>query len=470
MALDALSALALVFGVTVLVVGAIRLAQVPFALVYEFTHRPLPPEAEPQAGSIFEQAPLISVVVPAFNEALVIQNCVRSIAASHYPHFEVICVDDGSSDDTFALMQALAAEFEVVQAVRQENAGKGAALNRGLGLARGDVVVLVAAAGIFRPDTLTEMVRGFDDPLIGAVCGDDRTVNLDRVQTRFLALVSHVGTGLMRRALHTLHALPIVSGNTGAFRREVLDLTGPLRQDTVGEDLELTWRIYREGYRVAFRPAALVYAESPSTVRGLFRQRVRWARGLLQTVAIHSDMVGNPRYGPFGVYLAVNYASQVVVPIVQVLALIVLLVAAATGGSGQVPSSLWGWIVFVGLPVSVALLLLAVALDRAPGDLRFAWTLPLWPLYSTLMTVVMLRAIWLELRKAENRWNKLQRTGTVSVQTGVPATPTRPGIGQNPEQHPQDRAGLPVQEPASPPQPHQMDDPPPDTSWPARSP
>ena len=142
MALDALSALALVFGGTVLVVGAIRLAQVPFALVYEFTHRPLPPEAEPQAGSIFEQAPLISVVVPAFNEALVIQNCVRSIAASHYPQFEVICVDDGSSDDTFALMQALAAEFEVVQAVRQENAGKGAALNRGLRVARGDVVVL----------------------------------------------------------------------------------------------------------------------------------------------------------------------------------------------------------------------------------------------------------------------------------------------------------------------------------------
>ena len=94
----------------------------------------------------------------------------------------------------------------------------------------------------------------------------------------------------------------------------------------------------------------------------------------------------------------------------------------AVGPAGQVPVTFWGWVVFVGLPLSVALLVLAVILDRAVGDLRFAWTLPLWPLYSTLMTVVMLRAMWLELRKAENRWNKLERTGTVSVITDDPTT------------------------------------------------
>ena len=180
---DVLGALALVFGVTILVVGAIRLAQTPFALVYEARYRPLPEDAPPHAGSIFVAPPMVSVVVPAYNEAVVIENCVRSIARSQYPQFEVICVDDGSSDNTFELMEALAAQFEFVRAIRQDNAGKGAALNRGLGLARGTVVMLVDADGMFRPDTITEMVRGFDDPAIGAVCGDDRTVNLDRVQT-----------------------------------------------------------------------------------------------------------------------------------------------------------------------------------------------------------------------------------------------------------------------------------------------
>jgi len=239
-AADLLVAIGAIFGVMVLVVGAVRLAQVPFALVHAARFRPLPAEAPPEAGSIFEKAPAISVIVPAYNEGVVLENCLRSIVRSDYPDFEVICVDDGSTDETFALADRLAAELPCLTAVNQQNAGKGAALNRGIALARGDVLVLVDADGIFGPTTLTEMVRGFTDPRIGAVCGDDRPVNLDRVQTRFLALISHVGTGLLRRALHVLGMLPVVSGNTGAFRRDVLEQTGPLRTDTLGEDLELT--------------------------------------------------------------------------------------------------------------------------------------------------------------------------------------------------------------------------------------
>jgi hypothetical protein len=85
-------------------------------------------------------------------------------------------------------------------------------------------------------------------------------------------------------------------------------------------------------------------------------------------------------------------------------------------GEGWLPASFWAWVVFLGLPLSVGLLLLAVGLDREPRDLRLLWTLPLWPLYSAMMSVVVLDAVRLELRGAENRWNKLERTGTVSVE------------------------------------------------------
>ncbi|MFC8597488.1 glycosyltransferase [Isoptericola sp. NPDC057191] len=409
-----LVALVLVLGLSLLVVGLVRLAFVPAALVFEARRRRDDP-GPVGCGPEFDRVPLVSVVVPAFDEAVVIENCVRSVVRSEHPSLEVVCVDDGSSDDTFARMEQLAAEHPQVRALRQENAGKGAALNTGIAAARGEILVLVDADGLFRPDTVTRLLRGFRDPRVGAVCGNDRPVNLDRVLTRLLALISHVGTGLMRRALDVLGCLPIVSGNIGAFRREALDRIGPLRTDTLGEDLELTWRVHRAGYRVTFAPDALVYAESPSTLRGLWRQRVRWSRGLLQVTAMHRSMVGNPRYGGFGLYLAYNTLAQVVAPFVQVVALVVLAALVLVDGPTWLPSSWWAWVLLLGLPLSVALLLLAVLLDRAPGDLRQAWTLPLWPVYSVMMTLVVLDAARLELGNAENRWNKLDRSGTVSV-------------------------------------------------------
>jgi len=415
--------LALVFGMTMLAAGAVRLLMVPFAVWFEARNRPPPPGTPPQAGTWFDHPgrtapPSVSIIVPAYNEAVVLDNCVRSIARSHYPGLEVICVDDGSTDDTYSQLQALAAELPGVRVFTQPNSGKGAALNRGIRHATGEVLMLVDADGIFAPDTVTEMVRAFTDERIGAVCGDDRPVNLDHVQTRFLALISHLGTGLMRRALSALHCLPVVSGNIGAFRRDVLERTGPLSEDTVGEDLELTWRVYRAGYRAAFAPRALVHAESPSTPGTLWKQRVRWARGLLQTIGLHADMTGNLRYGAFGAYLVLNLVTQVLGPVMQVAGLALLVLVAALGEPGALPASPWELLLFLSLPLTLALLLLAVLLDRAPGDLRHAWTLPLWPFYSTLMSLVMLRAMWLELRGAENRWNKMERSGTVSVDTG----------------------------------------------------
>ncbi|GAB3167234.1 glycosyltransferase family 2 protein [Myceligenerans halotolerans] len=417
-----LAAAALVSGMTILAVGLVRLLVVPCAIWFGARHR-RPPRGTSRhvraaRGQLPVDPPSISVIVPAYNEAVVLDACVRSIARSDYPDFEVVCVDDGSTDDTYARLVALETNLPRVRARTQPNGGKGAALNHGIRLARGEILVLVDADGVFRPDTLAEMIHAFTDPGIGAVCGDDRTVNLDRVQTRYLALISHVGTGLVRRALDVLHCLPIVSGNTGAFRRDVLERTGLLREDTVGEDLELTWRVYRAGYRVAFAPRALVHAESPSTLRGLWRQRVRWSRGLLQAVRLHRGMIGNPRYGMFGPYLAFNLVAQVLLPLIQVAAFAVLAALAFLGAPSAVPDTFWAVVLFAGLPLSLALLLLAVLLDRSPRDLRHAWTLPLWPFYSALLSLVMIRAIWLELRGVENRWNKLDRTGTISIDTG----------------------------------------------------
>jgi poly-beta-1,6-N-acetyl-D-glucosamine synthase len=104
--------------------------------------------------------------------------------------------------------------------------------------------------------------------------------------------------------------------------------------------------------------------------------------------------------------------------VLQVAAFAVFVALAFLGDPGVLPATFWQVLLLLSVPLSVALLVLAVLVDRSPGDLRHAWTLPLWPFFSTVMSLVMLRAIWLELRGAESRWNKMDRSGTISVDTG----------------------------------------------------
>jgi cellulose synthase/poly-beta-1,6-N-acetylglucosamine synthase-like glycosyltransferase len=184
----------------------------------------------------------------------------------------------------------------------------------------------------------------------------------------------------------------------------------------VGEDLELTWRVHKAGYRVVFTPRALVYAESPSTVGALWRQRVRWARGLLQTMRVHRGMIGNLRHGRFGAYLLFNALTMVVLPVAQLLVLLDLAFLFALGRS-PLDADVWGVLGWLGLFVTVVFSLFALGMNRAWKDLRHIWALPLIPFYSVFTSLTMVAALAQEIRGKEPRWNKLARTGVVSVET-----------------------------------------------------
>ncbi len=209
-------------------------------------------------------------MVPAYNEEKVIANCVKSILASDYRNIEVILVDDGSTDNTYVVMKQYHAPPRVV-ALTKPNGGKASALNLGYQHAHGEILMFVDADGIFTRSTIHEMLALFTTEKVGAVCGNDAPVNLDRPLTQLMCLQTHVGTGFVRRALAQINCLPIVSGNVGAFRRSVLEKAdpadgislqqdiaqawegksnGPFRSGFIGEDLELTWRVHKAGYQV----------------------------------------------------------------------------------------------------------------------------------------------------------------------------------------------------------------------------
>ena len=436
-------------GLILAAFGTFTLIYYPLALIAEVRRRPKP---------VFEEnPPLVSIIVPAYNEGKVLVHCIESILKAEYPRLEIILVDDGSKDNTYSIMKKYelaqyGGEYDIagnpynytfiqkkghsvsIKAIRQDNAGKAAALNRGVKESHGELLFFVDADGAFTRRTIPEMLKQFTTPKVGGVCGNNSPVNLDRLQTRLICLQTHVSTSFVRRALAEINCLTIISGNIGVFRRTALEaavlppktkitftpgetwpegLAGPFVEGFLGEDLELTWKIHRVGYRVNFAPRAIVFAEVPSTIRGLWRQRVRWARGYLQTMAMHSDMFFRPRYGWMGFYLPINAFNTVFSPILQLIVTGLLIALIATGNS-PLPVDVLDIILWFGLVFAVLATVYGIILDRAWKDLRLLYVLPLWMVYSVLIDFVMIWAIMLELFGAKANWNKLDRTGVVS--------------------------------------------------------
>lgn len=415
-ALPGAQLLLLVLGVPVLVFGLVKPLVLPLCVWFELRAAG---RRRREVPTLHDQWPSVSIIVPAFNEATVIGNCVRSIQLTRYDRYEVVLVDDGSTDDTARMMAELAAGDPRIKVLTQAHAGKGAALNLGIRNATGGVLMIVDADGIFSRYTVENMLQAFEDGRTGAVCGDDRPVSRNRGQARMLAFISHIFNGMVRRALAMIGCLPIASGSISAFPRRVVEEIGLFREDSVGEELELTWRVHKAGYRVVFAPRALVYAESPSTIGELWRQRVRRARGLLQTMAVHQDVLGNLRHSRFGARLLFTAMTMVVLPVVQLVVILDLAFLLARG-SNPLGGDAWAALGSLGIIVTLVLTACALGMNRAWKDLRHVWVLPLTALYSVFTGLAMVAALGRELRGKEARRNKLARTGTASVSVPQP--------------------------------------------------
>ncbi len=247
-----------------------------------------------------EPPPLQTVLIPAHNEAKVIVGAVEHILASDYPNLEVIVIDDGSTDGTAALVRAHFGADPRVGLIGVANGGKAAALNRGLAEARGSVVVALDADTYFERDAITKLVRWFHDPDVGAVAGNAKVGNRINVITRWQALEYVTSQNLERRALASLGCITVVPGAIGAWRREALQKLGGFPADTLAEDQDLTIAVQKAGYIVLYESTAIAWTEAPDTVKGLVKQRFRWAFGTLQCLWKHRDVTLRPRYGALG--------------------------------------------------------------------------------------------------------------------------------------------------------------------------
>ena len=352
--------------------------------------------------------PPVSIVVPAFNEEIGIAASIRSLAASDYPQFEVVVVDDGSQDQTAAVVEGL--NDAKVVLVRQENMGKARALNAGIARSKHPIVVMVDADTLFERDTLRWLVQPFSDPKVGGVSGNTKVGNRKGLVGQWQHIEYVMGFNLDRRLYDVLDCMPTIPGAVGAFRREALAAAGGVSDDTLAEDTDLTMAINRAGWRVAYQDRAVAWTEIPTSLGGLWRQRYRWSYGILQCLWKHRAAVW-ARNEPGHVGRAIPYLllfnviAPLLSPAIDLFALYGILFVHPV-------HVLVYWSLFNLVQLGIGLY--AFKLD---GE-RLA-PLLLGPLqqfvYRQLMYLVIIQSVVSALLGARLGWRKLVRTGQVRM-------------------------------------------------------
>jgi cellulose synthase/poly-beta-1,6-N-acetylglucosamine synthase-like glycosyltransferase len=408
----------------------------------------------------------ISILLPAYNEGAGIVASVQAITALRYPRFEIIVIDDGSTDDTF---DRLAAQFDLVQVprvvprevpfrgavtsvhvarsspealvvVRKVNGGKSDALNVGINLARYPLICMIDADSLLDPEALLLVAKPFaDDPLRAAACGGvvriangcrvvaGRVVET-RMPRRWLAriqVVEYLRAFLMgRTGWSRIGGLLVISGAFGLFRRDLLVEIGGLAHDCIGEDAELVVRLHRylrergDDYRVVFVAEPVLWSEAPSTLRVLSRQRRRWHRGLAEILFKHRRMIGNPRYGRIGLVALPYFAAfELLAPVVELIALVLI----PAGMLANVVSLDFAWrfaLIAYGYAMVIsllALLLEELSFHRYPRwrDLAVGFAAAVLENvgFRQLLAYWQLRGCWSALRGGQQVWGQMTRQG-----------------------------------------------------------
>lgn len=235
--------------------------------------------------------PLISVLIPAYNEEQVIEATLRAVLAADYPQLQVIVVDDGSQDRTAQVVEAFARLHPCIELLRlAQNKGKAAALNTAVAAAHSRFLVVLDADTVCDRRFLKLIVAPLLHGQAEAVAGNVRVGNHGRkALIAMFQSIEYISVFNMTRLLQGLgNDITTIPGAAGAMLREALQTAGGYSSRTRAEDADLTLSLTSNGQRIVYQPRAIVHTEAPNTWRSLFHQRLRWIHGNIQCLAFHS--------------------------------------------------------------------------------------------------------------------------------------------------------------------------------------
>ena len=328
--------------------------------------------------------PGVTVLIPAYNEEQVIATSVRAVLDADYPEIELLVLDDGSTDHTAAAALSAAAGDARCEVLRDPvNRGKAEQLNTGFARARHELVVVTDADTHMLPHALRHLAARMDQsPLVAAVTGAPHVTNRTRLICAMQVLEAASIIGLIRRTQSLAGRVGIAAGVLGMFRRERVLAVGGYDARMSTEDIDLTWRLLMAGWHTAYEPQALVGMQVPSTLRALWAQRTRWARGQGEILHKHARAIASWRNRRMWLVTAESFASLLWV---TALALALVLSVLSTDGLGPFGYGMaWGIAIAV-----VATLQLVVALALGyPYDHFDLRAFVIAPLYLLLFWIL----------------------------------------------------------------------------------
>jgi cellulose synthase/poly-beta-1,6-N-acetylglucosamine synthase-like glycosyltransferase len=376
---------------------------------------------EPSSSSLYN--PLVSILVPAYNEEKVIARSLDSLLEVDYVDKEIIVIDDGSKDRTSDIVSSYVRRYpHLVKLLKRPNGGKARAMNYGLLFARGEIVVMMDADSCAERDSVSQIVSIMSDGNVHAVCGNVEALNRTSFLTKCQALEYITSENILRSSLARPGAVAVLPGAFSACRREDIFKVGGYDPDNIAEDFDLTIKINKRIFsrrkgKLEATSVGTAYTEVPPNLRSLYRQRMRWYIGAFQAMAKHKDVFLEKKYGLLHGLIYPIIILSLILPFATFASIIAGLILVLTGeGLGFLS------IVALFMLVQLFISLLAISLDRGGQGHIDGYSLAWYSIFLTVgyrqiidcfTIIAILRFLFSSDTRRSLQWTRSERVGYV---------------------------------------------------------
>lgn len=366
--------------------------------------------------------PFVSIIVPVYNEGKVVRESIKSLLSLDYSNYEIIIVNDGSTDNTAEVVKTMVGLQKgrfgdvKVSLINKPNGGKAKALNAGISYSKAELVLCMDGDSQLSEDCLRMAVRHFSDPKIGAVAGNVKVLNRKKFFTDLQALEYIEGLNMARAAQSLIKLVNIIPGPVGLFRKKAIEDAGYYSSDTFAEDADLTLKILAYGWKVYYEPRAISWTEAPEKLQQLLKQRYRWTRGILQAIRKHKKTLVNPtiNFGDTFVLWSMVYEA-LIWPTMNIFSNLFFIFAAIFYGLSSLIFFWWA---------GLALLDMVTALYSIAVEKEEVRLIPYAIVYRMffILTIDVCKAMATieEFLGIEMTWGKLERIGALAQKSALP--------------------------------------------------